>query len=283
MRERVPRPVREALSPLRRGGSRLLRRGLHRMARHTGTVGDYGYVFVVSYGRSGSTLLMGLLNAIPGYRVRGENYNTLYRLYQADAAVAKACGKFSSADHLLPQSSWYGTPRVREHAFRAGLLTAFVDNVLRPEPGDRVLGFKEIRYTPPQIPDLDEYRAFLLDAFPRARIVVNHRDPAAVARSAWWADVRDAEAKIRAADEHLWAIPADGRHFHFSYDEIDDSLDNIRRLYDFLGEPLDEPAVRTVLSRPYSPYPGQPPVTSPPATSPAATSPAGSGSTSTGR
>ncbi|WP_328475929.1 sulfotransferase [Actinoplanes sp. NBC_00393] len=255
MRERVPRPVRQILSPLRRGGSRLLRKRLHAVMRTTGLVGDYSYVFVVTYGRSGSTLLMGILNAIPGYRIRGENYNTLYRLYQADAAVTKACEKFSSAEDLKPQSSWYGTPRVREHAYRAGLVSNFVQNVLRPEPGDRVLGFKEIRYTPLHMADLQEYLDFLLDAFPRSRIVINHRDPAAVARSAWWVKVRDAEAKIRDADERLLAIADDERHFHFFYDEIDDSLENIRALYRFLGEDFDEAAVRQVLNKPFSPYP----------------------------
>ncbi len=234
-----------------------MRRGLHRVARHAGAVGDFRYVFVVSYGRSGSTLLMGLLNAIPGYRIRGENYNTLYRLYQADAAVAKARDKFSGADHLRPQSSWYGAPRIREHAFRAALVSAFVTEVLRPEPGDRVIGFKEIRYTPVHLTDLDEFLGFLREAFPGCRIVVNHRDPAAVARSSWWANVRDAEAKVRAADERLLAIPADDRHFHFFYDAIDDGLANVRELYRFLGEEFDEAAVRRVLGTRFSPVDGR--------------------------
>ncbi|MBG0564021.1 sulfotransferase family protein [Actinoplanes aureus] len=231
--------------------------------RIAGPAGDFGYVFVVSYGRSGSTLLMGLLNAIPGYRIRGENYNTLYRLYQADAAVAKACEKFAGTEDLSPQSSWYGTPRIRAHGYRADLIAAFVNNVLRPERGDRVLGFKEIRYTPLHMTDLDAYLTFLLEAFPRARIIINHRDPAAVARSAWWADVRDAETKIRDADERLLAIPADDRHFHFFYDEIDESLDNIRALHRFLGEKFDAAAVRQVLGTRYSPYPAAAQTTKP--------------------
>lgn len=41
-----------------------------------------GYLFVVTYGRSGSTLVQGLLNSIPGYLIRGENRGVLYRLYQ---------------------------------------------------------------------------------------------------------------------------------------------------------------------------------------------------------
>jgi hypothetical protein len=30
-------------------------------------------IFVVTYGRSGSTLLQGVLNGIPGFLIRGEN------------------------------------------------------------------------------------------------------------------------------------------------------------------------------------------------------------------
>ena len=255
MRERVPRRVRVLLSPLRRGGSRLVRHALHRATRGASVVGDYRYVFVITYGRSGSTLLAGLLNAIPGYRIRGENYNTLYRLFQADAAIASACEKFSGADHFNPQSAWYGTPRVRSHLFRAGLMETFVANVLRPESGDRVLGFKEIRYTPQHMTDLDEYLAFLRDSFPRSKIVFNHRDPAAVARSGWWVDVADAEAKIRAADERLLSYPSDRRHFHFFYDQIDAGLGHIRALLRFLGEELEDDVIHTVLETPFSPYP----------------------------
>lgn len=257
MREYVPQPVRKVLSPLRRGGSRLVRQSMRAAVRHTGAVADYGYLFVLTYGRSGSTLLAGLLNAIPGYRIRGENYNALYRIYQADAAVTKARDKFSSADHLGPLSPWYGTPLVREHHFRAELVSTFVRNVLRPEPGDRVLGFKEIRYTPVHIPDLDEYLDFLREAFPRSRIVINHRDPAAVARSGWWPDQKGAEELIRSADERLWDINQDRRHFHFSYDEIDQNLTNIRALFNFLDEPIDEAAVRRVLNTKHSTYPNK--------------------------
>ena len=248
------------LSPLRRRGSRLIRHALRRATRGAGDVGDYRYVFVVTYGRSGSTLLAGLLNAIPGYRIRGENYNTLYRLFQADAAIAKACDMFAGVDHLGPESAWYGTPQVRPHLYRAGLIESFVTNVLRPEPGDRVIGFKEIRYTPLHMTDLTEYLAFIRDSFPRSKIIFNHRDPAAVARSGWWVDDTDAEAKIRAADERLLTYSADRRNFHFFYDRIDGGLDHIHALLRFLGEDLDDSSIRAVLGRPYSPYPRKAPL-----------------------
>ena len=47
---------------------------------------NYQHVLIITYGRSGSTLLQGLLNSIDGCIVRGENYDAckgLFRTYQA--------------------------------------------------------------------------------------------------------------------------------------------------------------------------------------------------------
>jgi hypothetical protein len=254
MQADVQRRLRARLSPHKKRASRLLLRVMRQATTSMGSVNDYGYVFIVTYGRSGSTLLMGLLNAIPGYRIRGENHNVLYRLYQADAAIAKAYDQFSGSAHLVPRSSWYGMPLVRPHLFRAELVENLVNNVLRPEPGDRVLGFKEIRYTPVHLQDLTAYLEFIRQAFPNCKIVFNHRDPAAVASSAWWVNVEGAEEKVRAADERLLTYPADERHFHFFYDQTDDSLDNVRALMAFLDEDFDETAMRDVLQTTHGPF-----------------------------
>jgi hypothetical protein len=216
------------------------------------TAGRFRYVFVLTYGRSGSTLLMALLNTIPGYRINGENYNALYRLHQAVAAIDKAY-QLASGRRSVPTDAWFGMPRARPDRFRQDLLDSFVTNVLRPEAGDRVLGFKEIRFSESHMDDLDAYLDFVRRAFPGCKLIFNHRDPAAVARSGWWSGVRDAEQRIKAADARLSAIPADERHFHFRYDDIDDSLDNIRELFRFLGEELDEQRVRGVLGTYHGP------------------------------
>jgi hypothetical protein len=232
-----------------------------RIIRRAGPAGRYRYVFVVTYGRSGSTLLTGLLNTIPGYRIRGENLNALYRLYQAVTAISEARGAHAKNDSRSPRSPWYGTLVWRPDDFRRDLVDAFVVNVLCPRPGDRVLGFKEVRYTEAHVPDLGPYLDFLLTAFPHAKIVFNHRAPEAVARSAWWADRPGALERIVAADGRLSAIPADGQRFHFHFDRIDDSLDHIRELFEFLGEELDEPRVRRTLATPHSYSVGAPAVT----------------------
>lgn len=227
--------------------TRRVRRIRRRIARGSGIAHRYRYVFIVTYGRSGSTLLMSLLNTIPGYRINGENYNALYRLYQADVAITKAHSTHSDPRHLVAQGAWYGAPRMRPDCFRSELVDTFVTHVLRPEPGDRVLGFKEIRYIKSDMPDLPGFLQFLRRTFPTCKIIFNHRDIADVAQSAWWANSRKSTEKLTVADERLRAVPDDEHHYHFSYDEIDESLGNIRKLFAFLGEKVDEPAVREVL------------------------------------
>lgn len=246
MRKYLPPRLRRLLSRVKRRTRRLL-------GGRSDAIADYRYVFVVTYGRSGSTLLMGLLNTIPGYRINGENYNALYRLYQADLAIARSLEKGRGRQHLQPTSAWHGMPRVRQRRFRDELAGSFLRHVLRPGPGDRVLGFKEIRYTKSDMPDIAGFLEFLRHTFPQCKIIVNHRKVSDAARSAWWASDEKSLAKLEAAEERLRAIPQDSRHFHFFYDEIDDSLDNIRALFRFLGEEVDEPAIRRTLDARHAP------------------------------
>lgn len=254
MRQYVPAGLKRRLPA---GLKRRLRRWL---VKDAGSVNldRYRYVFIVTYGRSGSTLLMSILNTIPGYRINGENYNALYRLYQADAAITESYRLSGGASrHQEPQSPWYGMPRARPAKFRQEIVTSFVQHILRPGPHDRVLGFKEIRYTKGNMPDLDTFLDFLLRSFPNCKIVFNHRDLAATAKSSWWALDPKASEKLAIADGRMWEIPAGERHFHFVYDEIDDSLTNVRALFEFLGERLDEAAVRQVLNTRHSPPPAR--------------------------
>ena len=68
-----------------------------------------GYVFVMTYGRSGSTLLMGLLNTIPGYLVRGENDDALRYLYD----FHRTCVERSQSWPLRVQRLLCGQRRAR--------------------------------------------------------------------------------------------------------------------------------------------------------------------------
>lgn len=217
---------------------------------------EEGYVFVVTYGRSGSTLLQNLLNAIPGYQIRGENNNALFGLFKSWRAIATspdiACmqreGTISDATH-----PWFGAEDIDAAAYRAALCKLFSRQILRPEPGIRVSGFKEIRTIAD--PDLFKaYLAFLQDGFPKARLVFNTRDPEAVCRSSWWRkhDQQQVRAMIRSAESvfqaHVAAHPARAvllRHDDYVADHA--ALDP---LFDLLGaRPTAEALGRVMRTR----------------------------------
>ena len=112
---------------------------------------DLRYLFIVTYGRSGSTLLQGILSSIPGYLIRGENGGAAYYLYKFHATAE--LNRTSRPRWKSPQSAWFGIggyPTRRALNQLRGLLLA---TVIRPEKDSRVVGFKEIRWLQS---DLDE-------------------------------------------------------------------------------------------------------------------------------
>lgn len=211
------------------------------------------HVFIVTYGRSGSTLLQNLLNSLPGYQIRGENNNALLHLARAWHAIESAGpmrgmrreGKTSDQTH-----PWYGAEAVDPEVFGAALARTFSAEVLRPGPDVRVSGFKEIRFHL-QPGFFATYLDFIRAFFPGTRFVINTRDHAAVARSGWFA--RRSAAQVdqtlsqaeRLFDAYRAANPENCYHVH--YDDYVADPQQLRGLFDFLGESWDEDLIAGVM------------------------------------
>ena len=137
------------------------------------------------------------------------------------------------------------------HANKA-LADAFVAEVLRPEPGTRVAGFKEIRYHT-QAQAFAQQLNFIYRVFPRAKFIFNTRDHAAVAKSGWWANQDPAHVdKVLSKAEALYkdylsVHPERGIHLH--YDAYDGDPEALRPLFEFLGEPWDGDLVAQVMGK----------------------------------
>jgi len=228
-----------------------------------------GFVFIVTYGRSGSTLLQNMLNAIPGYLVRGENDNILYHLAKvwmtvrdnsAFANRRKELGKdlpdkpvgTLSPPYGTPADPYFGAERVDAGVLGKRLATVFTNQVLKPEPDTRVTGFKEIRFHLTG-DDMERYLDFMRFFFPRSRLIFNTRNLADVKNSGWWAQYSqdDFMAEVGEADRRFrsYAQKHPRRSMLMHYDEYKNDPEAFRPLFDFLGETYDRQRVEAVMSQ----------------------------------
>lgn len=205
-------------------------------------------IIVVTYGRSGSTLLQGVLNSIPGVLVRGENTNFCFGLFQAYKRLRETHATYGKgARH--PTHPWFGASELDLNRFLADSWS-LVQGQLGVAP---VLGFKEIRYF--EVPDLNGYLDFLTQLFPAPAFIFLTRDLDNVCQSGWWKDQpKDAVTQRLRKFESAILTYSSGRNdfFHISYEQMVERQDSLRNLFEFLGAPYDEAAIERVLSQTHS-------------------------------
>lgn len=219
-----------------------------------------GYIFVITYGRSGSTLLQRILNSFPGYCIRGENDNMFYHLAKviyfaqnshnfifrrgANASERESLGVGQSTD------PWYGAELVDPRSLGLSLCEVFARNILNAPKGTRVSGFKEIRF----YEDLGFFQShldILSQFFPNTRFIFLSRDWVEVSRSGWWQkwDPEEVHRIVRDSDAafHKYAS-ANSNCFLMDYRKLSEDIDGIMALSDFLGESFDPKSAREILS-----------------------------------
>lgn len=223
-----------------------------------------GYVFIVTYGRSGSTLLMKILNAIDGACIRGENNDCLEPLLRSIHRVESSNNITShrqvylnskqSADDSIqntPSDPWYGAERISLDDYARTVLDAFVSQILHPKSDTRLLGFKEIRYIDSK-GFFQTQMEYMLKFFPNSRIIFLTRDPREVANSGWWRqqDMNAVIERINRADQRFHRFLENNKQscFHFDYAMYSEGFEAINKLLSFLGEEVDRQTIEEILS-----------------------------------
>ncbi|MEC7764917.1 MAG: sulfotransferase [Pseudomonadota bacterium] len=229
-----------------------------RARRETDVIGRYrrrypklrGTVFIVTYGRSGSTLLQALLNTAPGVHLGGETFDTLGALHDATARATRAHTRWGdtprSADH-----PWHGAQNIDERGLERDLAFAYVTRVVNPPLDAMWVGTKEMRY-PQRVEVLPQMVEMILRAFPNPIIVFNSRDAGDVAQSRWWAErpedeVRDLIARMDATFAEIARTHPD-RCFHLHHEDTTSNPDSLRPVFDAMGAEFDVAAIARVLS-----------------------------------
>ncbi|MGH8862449.1 MAG: sulfotransferase [Jatrophihabitantaceae bacterium] len=151
------------------------------------------YVFVVSSGRSGSTLVQGLLNAMPGVLVRGENSFYVLPFFHAHRGAANFKRTYG-ARSKVSTSAFYGMAETDPRDYPRTLRHLVIRQLIgKTNPRHvKVLGFKEVRWEQVTPEEFEAFFTFFEQLFPHARYVLNERDPETVINSGQWLRV-DAE------------------------------------------------------------------------------------------
>ncbi|MDG4675988.1 sulfotransferase [Shinella sp. 838] len=213
----------------------------------------YRYVFIFTYGRSGSTLLMGYLNSLPGFCIRGENYNALAHLCNFYRSAKETKGQVAKKS-MLAVHPWYGADLIKPDEMRSTLRKIFVESILNPPADTKVVGCKEIRINWNEIKDFDAFLSDVTEVFGDVKIIFNHRDILATSKSSWWKDTAHSYATIRSMDQRLRdnAFAASPNAFHVEYEELVKGPEHARKLTEFLGVPFDPETYKKVMETRHS-------------------------------
>jgi hypothetical protein len=210
---------------------------------------DLGFLFVMTYGRSGSTLVAGLLNGLPGYLIRGENRNAVHHLFRYHQTLLAESGRGRKRALRKETHPFFGIGDFPAPRSLAGIRRLVLETVLRPGADTRVTGFKEIRW---YHEDMEEYVAWLREVFPGARFLVNTRAHADVLSSKWWAkgDPQHNAEHLAAIERRILATADDlgEAAYRIHYDDYVADPTVLRGVFEWLGEPWDEGLVRSVMS-----------------------------------
>ena len=221
----------------------------------------FDYIIICTYGRSGSTLLQGILNSCESIFIRGENYNFIYALYHSYVrlkATKELQGyKIQASETTSP---WYGANEINLQRYLLDLKNT-IDNVLIGESIDRkknskTLGFKEIRFLEvAEEEELNEYLLFLKNIFPNCAIIFNIRNIEQTIYSGWWAQKNPKKSRkllsnfIKMVERfHL----ENSNTFIINYEDVIIKNSNLKKLFSFLEIPYNPEKIDETLQTNHS-------------------------------
>ena len=217
---------------------------------------NFDSILIVTYGRSGSTLLQGILNSVDGVLIRGENFNFIEGLYESYRRLVDSKEKYAPREEI-PQEPWYGASLVDFDLFFDHCRKLVKDVLLEQcddYAGVRCYGFKEIRYL--RVKDLEGYLDFLMKIFPNPAFVINTRELDEVVKSGWWvnhdpnvvkSEILNFEKRILQYSEKIKNI-----FYNITYSDVVNKKEKLQGLFDFIGAEYVEAEIDKVLSLPHS-------------------------------
>jgi len=213
------------------------------------------HIFIVTYGRTGSTLLQGLLNACTGVKIYGENYGFFYYCYKAYESMLLAREHLGKTLESGPTHAFYGADGVDIPRLKAAIAGLMRDHLYREsDPAEpRLRGFKEVRY---DMPDLHAYLDFLGEVFERSCFIFLTRNARETAASGFWkgSDPTLVEGKLRFMEQAFASYRRlhPGSCFALDYADLAPSNALLLGLLESLGLAVDPESLQGVFNEPHS-------------------------------
>ncbi|MDV6344326.1 sulfotransferase [Nitrosomonas sp. Is37] len=217
-------------------------------------------LLILTYGRTGSTLLLGILNSIPGVLIRGENMNICAGFSLAYNSLCQTLKEHKN-DSSSSTDPFFGAFMLNEDVFLNDVRLA-LRNQLVPKDCENIQcwGFKEIRYTPPElrisgIVNMMGYLDFLEKLMPRPAFIFLTRDHQKVSKSGFWSDQETINAiKWMSTFEEQASNWSKYRQncFWIDYADLIGDRKNLKSLFNFLGAEYDDARILEVLGREHS-------------------------------
>lgn len=207
------------------------------------------FVLIITYGRSGSTLLMGILNSIPGFCIVGENwdsYKHLVSFYKGMRRVFEQC----KDKEQVSTNPWLNRFSLEDlkHACRGCM-----SNIIDPSGDSGVVGFKEIRYPSHVSSNLGDYLDnlyFITDC----KFVFLTRDLEDVCKSEWHRNNLNCEHDLKEFEDYVHKYIDEHSYqewFHLTYEDM--CKGHLKGLFEFLDvHEVNHEVLKAVLATPHS-------------------------------
>jgi hypothetical protein len=210
------------------------------------------YLFVIAYGRSGSTLLQSILASIPGCHMTGENADALGGLFATWGAALEAKREQGCVPRTKPGDPWRGAHLISPGRYNRRLASVFLEEIIRPPPKARFVGFKEVRYFHYDEDKLQEYLDYIRETFDPCVLIFNRRCGEEVAQSGWWVnDTDDIKERVcrfdRATDAYARAHEDVSIVVDYTLWRTDPTL--LKPLFDRLGADFELPRIEKILAK----------------------------------
>ena len=217
------------------------------------------YVFIITFARSGSSLVQAVLNCHDGCYIAGENNNFLYSAYESFQKYSNAREKYGLDERTRsPSHPWYGVSNFDAEQFSRDI-KALVDNAVFSAAKDAsVVGFKEVRY--PYIPDLAAYLDFIKNTFGKVSFIFNYRHIDDALSSGFYldfpADKITAEREILERFCHVSKAVANDQFSNIShvlnYEEYVNDYSVLTNVVEQLGLVTSKEKIADVMKKPHS-------------------------------